>query len=92
MAVERDVNYLYWGSMRTAKFGAGLPSLKSCRDEFRLVTQSYSRVAASLLHWKLPDLKGATWDCLDHKILADYLRNSQSDRSVGLVLFDIKDY
>lgn len=34
MAFERGVNYLYWGSMRTAKFGAGLRSLRSRRDEF----------------------------------------------------------
>ena len=31
--------------MRTAKFGAGLRGLKSRRDEFRLVVQSYARVA-----------------------------------------------
>ena len=46
MAFERGVNYLYWGSMRTAQFGAGLRSLRSRRDEFRLVIQSHSRVAA----------------------------------------------
>ena len=37
MAFERGINYLYWGSMRTAKFAAGLRSLRSRRDEFRLV-------------------------------------------------------
>ena len=52
MAFERGVNYLYWGSMRTAKFGAGLRSLRSRRDEFRLVIQSYSRIAA-LVPWSL---------------------------------------
>ena len=52
MAVERGVNYLYWGSMRTAKFGDGLRSLRSRRDEFRLVIQSYSRVAA-MVPWSL---------------------------------------
>ena len=52
MAFERGVNYLYWGSMRTAKFGAGLRSLRSHRDEFRLVIQSYSRVAA-MVPWSL---------------------------------------
>ena len=52
MAFERGVNYLYWGSMRTAKFGAGLRSLRSRRDEFRLVIQSYSRVAA-MVPWSL---------------------------------------
>ena len=52
MASERGVNYLYWGSMRTAKFGAGLRSLRSRRDEFRLVIQSYSRIAA-MVPWSL---------------------------------------
>ena len=52
MAFERGVNYLYWGTMRTAKFGAGLRSLRSRRDEFRLVIQSYSRVAA-MVPWSL---------------------------------------
>jgi aryl-alcohol dehydrogenase-like predicted oxidoreductase len=52
VAFERGVNYLYWGSMRTAKFGAGLRSLKSRRDEFHLVIQSYARVAA-MVPWSL---------------------------------------
>ena len=52
MAFERGINYLYWGSMRTAKFGAGLRSLRSRRDEFRLVIQSYPR-AAKLVPWSL---------------------------------------
>jgi aryl-alcohol dehydrogenase-like predicted oxidoreductase len=38
--------------MRTAKFGVGLRSLRSRRDEFRLVIQSYSRVAA-MVPWSL---------------------------------------
>src|SRR5208337_3095120 len=53
MAFERGVNYLYWGSMRTAKFGEGLRSLRSRRDEFRLVIQSYSRIASKLFdNWQ----------------------------------------
>src|SRR5450755_664656 len=52
MAFDRGVNYLYWGSMRTAKFGAGLRSLRSRRDEFRLVIQSYSLVGA-MVPWSL---------------------------------------
>ena len=38
--------------MRTANFGAGLRSLRSRRDGFRLVIQSYSRVAA-MVPWSL---------------------------------------
>ena len=37
IAFERGVNYLYWGSMRTTKFGAGLRFPRPHRDEFRLV-------------------------------------------------------
>jgi len=38
--------------MRTAGFGAGLRSLRSRRDEFRLVIQSYARVA-KMVPWSL---------------------------------------
>jgi len=52
LAFERGVNYLYWGSRRSDSFGAGLRGLKPHRDEFVLVIQSYTRVAA-LLPWSL---------------------------------------
>jgi aryl-alcohol dehydrogenase-like predicted oxidoreductase len=45
-AFEHGVNYFYWGSLRTEKFGAGLQRLRPKRDCFLLVIQSYSRVAA----------------------------------------------
>jgi len=51
-AFEQGVNYIYWGSRRTASFGAALRRLRSRRDEFVLVTQSYTRMA-SLLGWSL---------------------------------------
>lgn len=52
MAVERGVNYLYWGSMRRASFGAGLRNLRSLRDQFTIVIQSYSRFSG-VLSWSL---------------------------------------
>jgi predicted aldo/keto reductase-like oxidoreductase len=52
MAFERGVNYLYWGSRRTSGFAAGLRGLRSRRDAFVLVIQSYTRLAA-LLPWSL---------------------------------------
>jgi aryl-alcohol dehydrogenase-like predicted oxidoreductase len=52
MAVERGVNYLYWGSMRLDSFGAGLKALRPRRDQFMVVIQSYTRLAA-LLPWSL---------------------------------------
>ena len=69
MAFERGVNYLYWGSMRTAKFGEGLRSLRSRRDEFRLVLQSYSRVGA-MVSWSLKRaLKSLGMDHVDILLL-----------------------
>lgn len=47
-AFERGVNYIYWGSRRTASFGAALKRLGSQRDRFVLVIQSYTR-AGSLM-------------------------------------------
>ena len=44
-AFERGVNYIYWGSRRTASFGEGLKRLRPQRDRFVLVIQSYTRVA-----------------------------------------------
>jgi len=52
LAFERGVQYMYWGSRRSASFGAGLRALKSRRDQFLLVIQSYARVPY-LLTWSL---------------------------------------
>ncbi len=51
-AFERGVNYIYWGSRRTASFGEGLKRLRPRRDRFVLVIQSYTRVAG-LMAWSL---------------------------------------
>ena len=45
-ALERGVNYFYWGSQRRRHFGEGLVRLKPQRDRFVLVIQSYTRIAA----------------------------------------------
>jgi predicted aldo/keto reductase-like oxidoreductase len=44
-AFERGVNYIYWGSRRSALFGEGLKRLRSQRDKFVLVIQSYARLS-----------------------------------------------
>ena len=82
MAFERGVNYLYWGSMRTAKFGEGLRSLRSRRDEFRLVIQSYSRVAA-LVPWSLERALKSLG--MDH---ADILLLGMWNKNVSRAIFD----
>jgi predicted aldo/keto reductase-like oxidoreductase len=82
MAFERGVNYLYWGSMRTAKFGAGLRSLRSRRDEFRLVIQSYSRIAA-MVPWSLERALKSLG--MDH---ADILLLGLWNKDVSPAIFD----
>ena len=51
-AFERGVNYIYWGSSRTASFGEGLKRLRPQRDRLVPVIQSYTRVAG-LMAWSL---------------------------------------
>jgi aryl-alcohol dehydrogenase-like predicted oxidoreductase len=47
-AVESGMNYVYWGSLRTEAFAAGLRRLAPVRDRVVLVVQSYSRIPAWL--------------------------------------------
>jgi aryl-alcohol dehydrogenase-like predicted oxidoreductase len=82
MAFERGINYLYWGSMRTAKFGAGLRTLRSHRDEFLLVIQSYSRIAA-LVSWSLERALKSLG--MDH---ADILLLGLWNKDVSPAIFD----
>jgi len=51
-AFEQGVNYLFWGSWRRESFGAALKRLKSQRERFVLVIESYTRVGR-LLGWSL---------------------------------------
>jgi len=51
-AFERGVNYIYWGSRRSESFRDGLKNLRTKRERFVLVIQSYTR-AASLMSWSL---------------------------------------
>ena len=49
-AVERGVNYLYWGSMRTAGFGEGIRNAvaRHGREGLTVVIQSYARFGFTL--------------------------------------------
>lgn len=51
-AFEQGVNYLYWGTVRHGSFGATLRRLRSRRDQFVLVVQSYTSIP-KLLGWSL---------------------------------------
>jgi len=52
MAFERGMNYFYWGTFRRDSYGEGLRALRSKREDFVLVVQSYTRLS-SLLGWSL---------------------------------------
>ncbi len=68
-AFERGVNYLFWGSRRTASFGEGLRRLRPQRDRFVLVIESYTRVAG-LLAWSLERaLRALSFDHADVLLL-----------------------
>jgi len=68
-AFERGVNYIYWGSRRTASFGAALKHLAPHRDRIVLVIQSYTRVAG-LLSWSLDRaLRALSFDHADVLLL-----------------------
>lgn len=45
-ALERGVNYIFWGSRRTSSFGAALRRMRPQRERFVLVIQSYTRVGS----------------------------------------------
>jgi aryl-alcohol dehydrogenase-like predicted oxidoreductase len=52
-AVERGVNWLYWGSLRRPSFGEGITrATRRDRESVIVVVQSYSRVAA-LMPWSV---------------------------------------
>jgi len=73
-AFDRGVNYIYWGSRRTASFREGLKRLRHHRDRFVLVIQSYTRVAG-LLAWSLERaLRALTFDCADVLLLGMWNR------------------
>jgi aryl-alcohol dehydrogenase-like predicted oxidoreductase len=68
-AVDHGVNYLYWGSRRTAAFAQAVRNLKPKRESFVLVVQSYSRFAG-LLTWSLERaLRTLTLDYADVLLL-----------------------
>jgi aryl-alcohol dehydrogenase-like predicted oxidoreductase len=68
-AFEHGVNYIYWGSKRTASFGEGLKRLRPQRDRIVLVIQSYTRLAG-LMAWSLERaLRALSFDHADVLLL-----------------------
>jgi predicted aldo/keto reductase-like oxidoreductase len=87
-AFERGVNYIYWGSRRTASFGAGLKRLRKKRDKFMLVIQTYARFGG-LVNWSLDRaLRSLSYDYVDVLLLG--LWNKPVSRRVLDVARDLK--
>lgn len=67
-ALDRGVDWFYWGSLRREGFARGLrPLLKSRRDEVKLVLQSYARLGLAMrlsIEHALRRLKTDRCDCL----------------------------
>jgi len=73
-AFEQGVNYHYWGSRRSESFGGALRRLRSRRDEFVLVIQSYWGIA-SLVSWSLERaLRALKFDYTDFLLLGMWNR------------------
>jgi len=94
-AFEQGVNYLYWGSLRRDSFAAALRRLRSRRDQFVLVIQSYTRIAP-LVGWSLERaLRALRFDYTDVLLLGMWNRHvaprileaAQRLRARGLVRY-----
>lgn len=94
-AFERGVDYIFWGSRRQESFGAALKNLRSRRERFVLVVESYTRMA-SLLSWSLERaLRSLRFDYTDVLLLGLWnkpvppriLDAARSLRARGLVRF-----
>jgi aryl-alcohol dehydrogenase-like predicted oxidoreductase len=73
-AFEQGVNYLYWGSMRSATFGDALRRLAPRRERLVLVVQSYSRLAGYLGRSFESALRALHFDYADFLLLGMWNR------------------
>ena len=73
-AFEHGVNYLYWGSRRTDSFAAALRRLKSRRDQFVLVIQSYTGISQLLAPSLERALRALDFDYTDVLLLGMWNR------------------
>ena len=94
-AFERGVNYLYWGSRRTAAFAEALRHLRPHRDRAVMVLQTYSRVGVHL-RWSVERaLRSVGYDHADvlllgwwnHPVSPRVLDAARSLRERGLARF-----
>jgi aryl-alcohol dehydrogenase-like predicted oxidoreductase len=69
-AVDRGVNYLYWGALRTKKMGRGIRSVvRKKRDDLVIVAHTTTRSPSTLSKVVQKCLKQLGVDCLDVLLL-----------------------
>jgi len=69
-AVDRGVNYLYWGALRTKKMGRGIRNIvRRKRDDLVIVSHTTTRSPSTLSKVVLKSLRQLGVDCLDVLLL-----------------------
>ncbi len=69
-AVDRGVNYLYWGALRTKKMGRGIRNVvRRKRDDLIIVSHTTSRSPSTLSKVVQKSLRQLGIDCLDVLLL-----------------------
>lgn len=68
-AFEHGANYIFWGSRRTGSFGEALKRLRSQRERFVLVIESYTRLGSLLTASLERALRALSFDHTDILLL-----------------------
>lgn len=72
-AVDRGVNYLYWGALRTKKMGRGIRSVaRKKRDDLVIVAHTMTRSPSTLTKVVQKSLRQLGIDCLDVLLLGGH--------------------
>ncbi len=72
-AVDRGVNYLYWGALRTKKMGRGIRSVaRRKRDDLVIVAHTMTRSPSTLTKVVQKSLRQLGIDCLDVLLLGGH--------------------
>jgi len=78
-AVDRGVNYLYWGALRTKRMGRGIRNVvRRKRDDLVIVAHTITRSPSTLSKVVDKSLKQLGLDCLDVLLFGGY--NKKPDR------------
>ncbi len=78
-AVDRGVNYLYWGALRTKKMGRGIRSVaRRKRDDLVIVAHTMTRSPSTLTKVVQKSLRQLGIDCLDVLLLGGHNKRPDS--------------